>query len=134
MPDFSGFFTREVKLFLVGTLGVAVLAASLTALIMLLSGRPDANPYLNDPAAARAAAEGMKPFSLPEGYPLQRDLILPAEDPSWLRRERQPYREKKTQWSTGDVMEFWIDPREIGIDILEQRNRETLERMFREVP
>jgi hypothetical protein len=62
------------------------------------------------------------------------DLVLRNEleqgtQPAWV-----PYRERREQWSDADVREHWIDPRAIGLEVLEAQVEQDIQRMLSEVP
>ena len=62
------------------------------------------------------------------------DLIIPEEflesdEPDWFY-----YRERQTRWTDEQVSRYWVDPRIIGLEVLERRNDEIIEEMFEHVP
>lgn len=45
-----------------------------------------------------------------------------------------PFRPRRERWTESDVEEHWIDPREIGIDVLETQVNDNIRLMLEDVP
>lgn len=62
------------------------------------------------------------------------DMVVPenyASAPFW---RWYYYRPPLEQWTDEQVAEFWIDPRDIGLDLLESKNDEVVDEFFGRVP
>ena len=57
------------------------------------------------------------------------DELARGTEPRWIR-----FRPLREHWTESDVEEHWIDPREIGIDVLENRVNESIHQRLEDVP
>ncbi len=62
------------------------------------------------------------------------DLKIPEEYQELLKDSWYPYRPRYERWSEEQASEFWIQPGEVGVKILESRNEEIVEELFENVP
>ncbi len=117
--------TREIRIFLVCTAGVAVLA-SLGIIVVHFSRGGGSRP-----------AEPVIPFlgtGEEAGPQAPYALEVPDEIERFLAPEIKFYREPRERWSRGEVDRFWIDPRELGIDALTKQNRKKVRELLDSVP
>ena len=86
--------------------------------------------------------EPPKPFELPKladetsHYPriTAYDFALPDETERFLSPEPTYFREQGIPWTEEDSAEFWVDPRELAIGVLERQNRRKIDALFERVP
>lgn len=45
-----------------------------------------------------------------------------------------PFRPRRERWSEQEIAEYWLDPQEIGVDVLDQRVENYVRELLREVP
>ncbi len=45
-----------------------------------------------------------------------------------------PFRPRRERWSRQEIAEYWLDPQEIGVDVLDQRVENYMRELLREVP
>ena len=57
------------------------------------------------------------------------DELAVGNTPRWV-----PYRERRERWSSDDVDEYWLDPQEIGIDILSTTVHEEITQLLEAFP
>ncbi|MFP4114212.1 MAG: hypothetical protein ACOC2Y_08170 [Spirochaetota bacterium] len=61
-------------------------------------------------------------------------LVIPrdfarADELDWV-----PYRPRREVWTDEQIAEYWLDPREIGLDVLDAEVEEHIRELLREVP
>jgi hypothetical protein len=57
------------------------------------------------------------------------DELARGTDIRWV-----PFRPRRERWTESDAQEHWIDPRQIGIDVLEAQVNEDIRSMLEDVP
>jgi hypothetical protein len=60
-------------------------------------------------------------------------LVLPDDFAVVERFERVPYRPRRERWTDRQLDEYWLDPQEIGLEVLDERVEEQMRRLFEEV-
>ena len=55
--------------------------------------------------------------------------LVRGSEPTWV-----PFRPPRDRWSDADVDEHWIDPAELGVDVLGQQVEETIRNLLEDVP
>ena len=82
---------------------------------------------------ARPEIPGLTEGKIPAGLSVYH-FAVPDGIENFLAPKPAYFREPLETWTPEDVRQFWIDPREIGIEYLSRKNREKLEEIFRSVP
>ncbi len=103
--------------------GLGAVAVGITLAVML-PGR-----YVDRESNAPLADE-----SAPASWVGVEDLLLENElergtTPRWV-----PHREMKERWSEAEASAYWIDPRAIGVEVLEEEVTTSIRSMLEEVP
>ena len=62
------------------------------------------------------------------------DFALPDEVDRFLTPKPWYFREAGKSWTEEDSAEFWVNPRELAVSVLEQQNKRKLDEIFRRVP
>lgn len=62
------------------------------------------------------------------------DFVVPDEVERFLSPEPVYFRRPRKMWTQEEIREFWLDPRELGIEVLKKENRARLDRFFDGVP
>jgi len=62
------------------------------------------------------------------------DLVVEDELARGTEIRWIPFRPRKERWSESDAEEHWIDPQQIGIDVLEAQVNENIRLMLEDVP
>ncbi|MBU8914403.1 MAG: hypothetical protein KOO61_10300 [Spirochaetales bacterium] len=62
------------------------------------------------------------------------DLVVEDELARGTEIRWIPFRPRKERWTESDVEEHWIDPRQIGIDVLETQVNDDIRLMLEDVP
>ncbi|MEW5816866.1 MAG: hypothetical protein AB1798_15905, partial [Spirochaetota bacterium] len=62
------------------------------------------------------------------------DLKIPAEYSQIWEKKWYPFRGKMEKWSWEEVEKYWIDPIEIGINIVSEENDRLIKEIFGKVP
>jgi len=125
MIDLGRFITREIRIFLLCTVGVAVLSALGVVVVHFArgGGRQQAEPMI--PVLGTGEEPGPR---APYG------LEIPDEIERFLTPEIRFYREPRERWSREEVDRFWMDPKEMGIDALAKQNRKKARELLDSVP
>jgi hypothetical protein len=136
---------EDWRLVAAGVLGLGVVAALVTAGIVLVSRGGDgagARGQAGRPADISASGRGGDGAGGAERADADRplpqvridDFVVPDEgrrlENWWWERYRTPGK----PWSEADVNRFWIDPEQPAREYLRERNDEEIERIFRNVP
>ena len=111
------FSEREIKLIVAGTGAAALIAIVIVAIVSLPQGR-----------AARLVSE-----TNPEKTLSVTELEIPHEYLQIGGPELHVYRERLQRWNIELIERFWVDPREIEIEILAVQNDELLRELFDKV-
>ena len=61
-------------------------------------------------------------------------LIVPDESASARQMQWVPHRPRRERWTDADVLEHWLDPAEIGLEVLDERVETYIRRLCEEVP
>ena len=109
--------SRWFRIYLLGVAALALVAVLITVAVGL-SRRPEMEPA---PAAKPAAPLKFSDFMIEDPVPL--------DTPDW--QLARPPREK---WEREEIMEFWIDPVELGIEQLGGENDRMVADFFESVP
>lgn len=108
------FSDREIKLILTGTGAAAMIAIVIVIFVSIPQRR-----------AARLESE-----TTPEETLSVTDLEIPAEYLQIGEPEPYLYRERLERWNIELIERFWVDPREIEIEILSGQNDELVRQLF----
>jgi hypothetical protein len=106
------------------TLGLAALAVIITLVVML-------------PGRIRTREEREEAVRTREMEAMEIDLTelkIPEEYRAILKSQWYPYRPRMEQWTQEMAGQFWVDPKEIGADLLAEENAELMRDLFEEVP
>lgn len=125
MIDLGRYITREIRIFLVCTAGVAVLASLGIVIVHLVRG--PGKPQVESRIPVLGAGEAREPQA-PYG------LEVPDEIERFLAPELRFYREPREKWTREEVDRFWIDPKELGIEVLTKKNRNKVREILDSVP
>lgn len=75
--------------------------------------------------AMNPRAESTDTLDVPLGAELHpwatADRLVVPEDFSLLELQWVPYRGRRSEWTPEQVAEYWNDPRQIGLEVLERR-------------
>ena len=109
---------RELKIYLIIVASVTVLSVSIV-LIIFLPG------YLKGKVMEKESVEKQieKKVDLSE-------LRLPEEYSELLEIRMARFYVPKGRWTDQDIKEYWVDPRKMVLDYLENKNREMIEDIF----
>ena len=113
-----------LKRYIMITLGLAAVAVIITVAAML-PGRIQTREEREEAVRTREMA-ALK-IDLTE-------LKIPEEYRALLKSQWYPYRPRMEQWTQEMASQFWVDPKEIGADLLAEENTEMIRDLFREVP
>ena len=117
---------KDVSLWLVLAVvgGMAVVAFAVTVAVM--SGRRSSDNVAGTNEVSVPAGRfdwiGVDDFVI-------EDELARGTEPRWI-----PFRPRRERWTETDVEEHWIDPREIGIEVLETRVNESIRQRLEDVP
>lgn len=115
----SLFDTRWFRIYLLGVVGAALIAVVITVMVGL-SRRPRIEPA---PMPQRPPAVTLKLSDFLIDDP------VPLDEPDW-----QLTRPPRQKWEREEVMEFWVDPVEMGIEQLGGENDRMVADFFDAVP
>jgi hypothetical protein len=124
MFNLSGFFTREIRIFLLLVAALALLSVVVT-IIVGLAASPKEAPRSGPPILGGPMGEST--FSV-------FDLAVPDETARALALEPALFREPRRMWSSEEVEAYWVDPRDLGIEVLSRENRKKIDAIFEAVP
>ena len=102
---------------------VLALAAVGITLAVMLPGRNADTSSRTEPADEPAAAW------VTTGHLVVENELERGTSPHWV-----PFREMKDSWTNEDAALHWLDPRQIGVDVLEEEVTTSIRRMLEEVP
>jgi len=103
--------------------GAAVVALIVTVIVMM-ARRPSDTEIMD----VATPADGPLPVVSPA------DLIVENELARGTRPQWVPYRPRRDRWSEEDVDEHWIDPAQIGIDVLNTQVEQAIRDLLEDVP
>ncbi len=101
------------------TLVVSAIAVLVVVAVMLPSGNAD---------TIDSGVRGVPDWVTPER------LIVPDEGAELRQLQWVPHRPRREIWSDDDAAEYWLDPAQIGLDVLEEQVEAYIRRLFEEVP
>lgn len=101
----------EIRLFLLVSLGLALVVGGITALTVVLTKPPEDKTILPKVSPFKAETDTMK-----QGPLLLSDFVLPREGGTWLSRPWYFSREPLTKWTDTDVEQYWVDPQDFGLE------------------
>ncbi|MFP4562512.1 MAG: hypothetical protein ACLFRY_04300 [Spirochaetia bacterium] len=113
-----------LKRYIMITLGLAAVAVIITVAAML-PGRIQSREERE--AAVRTQEMAAMKIDLTE-------LKIPEEYRALLKSRWYPFRPRMEQWNRETASQFWVDPKEIGADLLAEENTELIRDLFEEVP
>lgn len=113
----------DLRLVIGVTLALAVVAVGITLAVML-PGRP-----VDTRDSVTAADEERE-----QSWVRLEHLLLPDELEESTQTRPVAYRELRDRWAAGDAQEHWIDPRQIGLDVLDQEVTAAIRKVLEEVP
>lgn len=126
-------FRDDWRVTVAAVLGLGLLAALLTVVVVLIS-RPGGDAAGEGATAGDAASPTAPAGSRPLPSVTLEDFRVPNEGQRlenwWWERYRTPGK----QWTEDQIDRFWEDPVEAGLDYLEARNDEEMERILENVP
>jgi len=61
-------------------------------------------------------------------------LVLPEDYASGGELEWVPHRPRREVWTDEQIAEYWLDPSEIGLDVLDEQVENEMRDLLREVP
>ena len=114
----------SLQLIIVVVAGLAVIAAGIAVIVMIASRPTDTE----NRADASAAPDGPAQVISADDLLVENELVRGTE-PEWV-----PYRPRRDVWSDSDIDEHWIDPAEIGVDVLGTQVEETIRDLLEDVP
>jgi hypothetical protein len=68
------------------------------------------------------------------GWVTAETLYVPNELAVGTQPEWQPFRERRERWTDDEVAVYWLDPTDIGIDILESTVHDEIAQMLEAFP
>lgn len=112
----------SLRLIIAVVLGMAAVAVGLTALVMLGGKSAD----------TEVRGETVEPASGMYDWIDADELVVPDElrlNPSWV-----PYRARRERWDDAEAAQHWIDPQEIGVDVLADQVETRVLEILEDVP
>lgn len=120
MFNFADRLTRDIKIYLLIVLALAFVAVGLVV-VFSLGARSKAPLQEGPPVLGSSVAV--------EGYSVL-DLAVPDETDRVLSLKPILFREPRLKWSQDEIQTYWVEPREIGIEILTRENRKKMNEIF----
>ena len=120
------FGSRQVPLALIlGTVGVfAIVAVAITVAVMLPRRLVDTDNRVPEAMDLPARYDWIDVSDL-----VVEDELVRGTELRWI-----PFRARRERWSEADAAEHWIDPRDIGVEVLEAEVDESIRRMLEDAP
>ena len=117
---------REIPIhFVVAVVGaLAVVAVLITAAVMVAGRSVDSSSETVEIPVAAGRFEWIDADDL-----VVEDELARGTEIRWI-----PFRPRRERWTKLDAEEHWIDPRQIGIDVLEAQVNENIRLMLEEIP
>ena len=78
--------------------------------------------------------DGSEPYEPGFDWAKPERLVLPDTAEQFRALRFVPYRPRREIWTAGDIAEYWLDPRTIGLEVLDTRVEEHIRRLLEEVP
>lgn len=106
------------------TLGLAAVAVIITVVVML-------------PQRIQTREQREEAVRTQEMAAMKIDLTelkIPEEYRSLLASQWYPYRPRMEQWTREAAQQFWVDPKDIGAELLAEENDELIRNLFAEAP
>jgi len=120
---------KEIKWYIIGVLLTSLVAVGIT-IIVILSGRPKPSTItkedFNDPFSYQVQSVD-RPLVIS-------DIFLPQEQGAFIIRDPLLLRNPHFPWTQGEVERFWIDPRDVGKDLLEEEFQNQWQDYLEEIP
>ncbi len=114
------FTAAELKVVLLAV-GVAAAAAILITVIIGIARRPTVSRITEEPYLERSA-------------PDITEIIIPEEFTLTGGERWYFFREPISKWNQEQVDQFWIDPSEIGVNLLERESNKKIEDFIQSLP
>ncbi len=117
---------REIPLHIVLAVvgAVAVVAVLITATVMVAGRSVDSSSETVEIPVVAGRFEWIDAEDL-----VVEDELVRGTEIRWI-----PFRPRRERWTESDVEEHWIDPRRIGIDVLEAQVNENIRLILENVP
>lgn len=103
---------------------VAVVAVLVTATVMVAGRSVDSSSETVEIPVVAGRFEWIDADDL-----VVEDELARGTEIRWI-----PFRPRRERWTESDVEEHWIDPRRIGIDVLEAQINENIRLILEDVP
>jgi hypothetical protein len=118
--------SREIHIrFILALTGALAVVAVLITVAVILGRRPvDSSSEAVDTPVAAGRFDWIDADDLVIENELERGTEI-----RWI-----PFRPRREQWTESDGEEHWIDPRQIGIEVLEAQINDTIRLMLEDVP
>jgi hypothetical protein len=116
---------REIGLgFVLGIIGgLSVIAVIITAAVIIGGRSVDSRSEIEEIPAVTGRFDWIDPTDL-----VVEDELARGTEIRWL-----PFRPRRERWTEADAQEHWIDPRQIGIDVLEAQVNDDIRLMLEDV-
>lgn len=117
---------REVDIrFILAVVGALAVVAALITVAVILGRRPvDSRSETVGPPVTAGRFDWIDADDL-----VIEDELARGTEIRWI-----PFRPVREQWAESDGEEHWIDPRRIGIDVLEARINDEIRLMLEDIP
>ena len=112
--------TVTVRRIVYATLALSALAVAVVLAVMLPGRRAD--PPTGGPADRRAEWATAERLVLPR-------VSWSADEDRW-----EPSTPRRERWSHEEIGRYWVDPAQIGFELLDRRVEERIRRLLEEVP
>lgn len=119
----------EIRLFILVSLGLMVVAGGVTALSVILSKPPEKTTLLPKQSPFKPGTSALRPAEI-----LISDYILPREGGTWLTRPWYFSRKPGQPWSEEDVKSFWTDPAAFRLTDIPRENDRIIDELLDAVP
>lgn len=97
--------------------------AILITVVVRLSGNSRKTPVVENPAITQMQDSIMvSEFLIPEDYSVENES-------EWFF-----YREPLQRWTKDQLERYWVDPRDIGIELLQETNDKLIEELMESIP
>ena len=116
------FTPTEIRNIAIGVGAATVIAVLITVVATLPPSRSTDRPQMQGGEQRLTVDVRVSDLIIPEEF-------LEGDDPEWFF-----YRERQNRWTDEQVARYWVDPRIIGLEVLERRNDEIIEELFEHVP
>lgn len=109
------------------TIAILVLSAALLTVIVTVltaGGRREGPPE----------EAGVSLPALPERQLPAPELLIPRENERLLSHRFRPYREPPGAWPESDKQRFWVEPRAVTKEYLQEEGKKAVESMLEAIP